>query len=119
MELSVIVNEFGGRQVAEVTAGTVATARDITDLVGNASFGGAEYVLLEREQLADEFYDLSSGLAGELMQKLANYRLKLLVIGELSGVSDSFRAFALEGDRSGTALFPRDREAAAERLKSA
>jgi hypothetical protein len=53
-----------------------------------------------------EFFDLSSGFAGEMVQKLANYGIRAgVVVAEMSDYSDAFRDFARESSRSGRARF--------------
>jgi hypothetical protein len=37
-------------------------------------------VLLSSENLAEEFFDLSTGMAGEILQKLRNYRARLAIV---------------------------------------
>ena len=82
MEPEFEYREVGGKVVAHLTSGNVRDERDATDLVGNASFGGAHYVLVDAARLPPEFFDLSSGFAGEVLQKFSNYRLALVVVGE-------------------------------------
>jgi len=111
------LTQLGDLTVAELRAGVVMNERDATDLVGNASFLAADYVLLTTSQLAPEFFDLSSGLAGVVTQKFANYRLGLVVIGPPpSVVSESFEAFMIESNRGSSLAFVPDREAALRRL---
>lgn len=106
MELGFDMIDVGGKAVAEVTSGVVATERDATDLVGNASFGGAVAVLIDASHLAPEFSDLSSGLAGVVLQKFSNYRLPLVVTGfDEAAVSDSMRALMAECRRGGSTRF--------------
>ena len=56
----------------------IGTERDILDAVGRAFDHGG--LVLPVDALAPEFFDLSSGLLGELFQKFANYRLKLAIV---------------------------------------
>ncbi|HWN71962.1 MAG TPA: DUF4180 domain-containing protein [Haliangium sp.] len=56
----------------------IRSVKDINDMIG-ACFG-AEAILLREEDLAPDFFDLSSGLAGELLQKLVNYRLRAAIV---------------------------------------
>jgi hypothetical protein len=51
---------------------------DISDALGACS--GAEGLLLTEEELSSEFFDLRTGLAGELFQKFTNYRLRLAIV---------------------------------------
>lgn len=51
---------------------------DVTDAIG-ACFGRAGLILTEAE-LAPEFFDLHSGLAGEFLQKFTNYRMRVAIV---------------------------------------
>ena len=37
-------------------------------------------LLLDESQLGEQFFDLSSGLAGEVLQKFTNYRVRLAIV---------------------------------------
>ncbi|MBE2316039.1 DUF4180 domain-containing protein [Solirubrobacter sp. CPCC 204708] len=47
-------------------------------------------------ELDPAFFDLSSGVAGEIVQALANYRLTATIVGELPPHSTHFADFARE-----------------------
>ena len=68
----------------------VRSAGDITDaLRGSLEPGG---LLLAEEDLGPKFYDLRTGLAGELFQKVVNYRGRLAIV---------IRDARVHGDRFG------------------
>jgi hypothetical protein len=71
-------------------------------------------------RLDPEFFDLRSGVAGEIVQRCANYRLRLAVVGELPAAaraSRAFSAFALEGNRGDGPWFVMTLDELAERLR--
>jgi hypothetical protein len=73
----------------------IRSVKDITDAIG-ACFG-AEGILLREEDLAPEFFDLRSGLAGELFQKFVNYRLRVaIVLPTPEAHGERFRELAYE-----------------------
>ena len=47
-------------------------------------------------ELDPAFFDLSSGVAGDIVQALANYRLTATIVGELPPHSEHFADFARE-----------------------
>lgn len=76
--------------------------RDAADLVATALSERAELVLLPVSRLADEFFTLSTGIAGAVMQKFVNYRLRLAVIGDISehlARSSALRDLVAESNR--------------------
>ncbi|HZW99892.1 MAG TPA: DUF4180 domain-containing protein [Trueperaceae bacterium] len=109
--------DVGGVTVAELVEGEIASERDAIDLVGSASFQGADVVLVESHKLAPDFFDLSTGLAGAALQKFSNYRLRLVIAGEFEGHgSESLQAFIRESNRGGNVAFVADRETALARI---
>lgn len=110
--------EVAGMRLAEPADAhfVIRSEKDALELVGNASFAHADAVLLREAQLAPEFFDLSTGLAGELNQKLVNYRLLLAVVGRPAD-SASLDAFVRECRRGGPLVFADDREPAIAELR--
>ncbi len=91
--------------------------QDALDLMANASYQGAGSVILYETSLNPAFFDLRSGLAGEVMLKFTNYRMKLAVIGEFKKYqSKSLQAFIAESNRGNQFYFVPDRETAIAKL---
>ncbi|WP_416904887.1 DUF4180 domain-containing protein [Micromonospora echinospora] len=98
----------------------VATVQDALDLVG-AAFLGAEAVAVPASRLGDEFFSLGSRFAGEVMQKFVNYRLRLVVLGDISrhlATSSALRALVHESNRADHVWFLPDIEALDARLRA-
>jgi hypothetical protein len=57
---------------------SIRSVNDIGDAIG-ACLGADGLILTERD-LAPEFFDLRSGLAGELLQKFVNYRIRVAIV---------------------------------------
>ena len=57
---------------------SIRSFKDISDAIA-ASFGSDGLILTE-DDLAQEFFDLRSGLAGELFQKFINYKLRMAIV---------------------------------------
>ncbi|MFB0620184.1 DUF4180 domain-containing protein [Streptomyces sp. AGS-58] len=55
------------------------------DLIGDAYGHDAQLVALPVERIADDFFRLRSGVAGAVVQKFVSYRLRLAVLGDISG----------------------------------
>ena len=64
---------------------------DLIDLLGAGFEHGARSLLLYAENLPEHFFDLSSGQAGAILQKLRNYHVRLAVVAP----EDSVRPRAL------------------------
>jgi hypothetical protein len=70
--------------VCDADGPQVATVQDALDHLVSGAFQDAELVAVPAGRLDDRFFDLSTGFAGEVMQKFANYRLRLAVVGDIS-----------------------------------
>lgn len=80
---------------------------------------GAELVVVPTARLSADFLRLSTGLAGEVLQKFVNYRLTPVILGDISvavAASDPLRDFVRESNRGRSVLFVPDRDALEERL---
>src|SRR5262245_29606261 len=58
----------------------MATAQDINRVIEACLSSGAPRALLYAANLPRNFFDLSSGDAGTILQKLRNYRIRLAVV---------------------------------------
>jgi hypothetical protein len=88
----------------------IATAQDALDVIG-AAYAGAEVVVLPAGRLDPRFFELRTGVAGEIMQKFVNYRLRLAIQGDISAYAQSsaaFRDLVTESNRGRQIWFVRD-----------
>lgn len=103
----------------EADGDPISTPDDASDLVGAAWSHQANLITVPVERLDPEFFRLSTGIAGEIMQKLVNYRLRLAVIGDISdqlATSNALRDFVWESNRGDQIWFLADEEALDEKL---
>ena len=94
-------------------------AATANDLLGEAWGVEADLVVVPVERLADGFLDLSTRIAGEVIQKFANYRTRLAFVGDISArtaSSGSLRDFVYESNKGKQVWFLNDRAALDARL---
>lgn len=118
-----VMQERAGVQVlvCDPAGPRVATTQDALDLIG-AAFLGAEVVAVPVSRLDESFFSLGTRFAGEVMQKFVNYRLRLAVIGDISGhlaESPALQALVRESNSAGHVWFVPDLDALDERLRTA
>lgn len=93
----------------------LSSASDFLDLMGNCP---AATIVLSKEDLSEDFFRLRSGLAGEILQKVSNYRRRLVVLGDYSAIqSPPLRDFIRESNATGQVVFASDLESAISSLK--
>ncbi len=98
------VETIAGRQVLVFgpKGGPVRSDRDAVDLVGDALGEGVTWVAVPAERLGDDFFVLSTRIAGEVIQKFVNYQRRLVVFGDISRhleASKPLRDFVYESNR--------------------
>lgn len=79
-------HQLPGILLAEIEAGDtiIASAEEALQVLGDAYYSGFDSVMLRVEQLNPDFFDLSTGLAGEIVQKFAQYRTGLIIVGDFT-----------------------------------
>ena len=116
-----LVQEIAGQTVlvAPGDAGPYETVDQFTALIGDCLGEGAVVLALPVEAIGEEFFRLRSGLAGEVLQKLVNYRIKLAIVGDVSRqveASSAFRDLVVEAERGTDLYFVSDMAELGERL---
>lgn len=97
----------------------IAAEADALDLIGNASYQGAAWVVVPAERFGEAFFRLRSRVAGEVIQKFAQYRMGLVVVGDISRhtqASPALQDFVRECNRGRQTWFLSDPGELAERL---
>lgn len=74
-------------------------------------------IAVAKENLNERFFVLSSGFAGEVLQKFVNYQMKLAVYGDFSEyTSKALRDFIYESNKGNAIFFVASEQEAIERL---
>lgn len=93
-----------------------------TDLIGAAMYERVDLLVIPVERVDPAFFELSTGIAGELLQRATNYRVRLAIVGDVTpwtAASTSLRAFVDEAQRGGHLWFVPDDAALETRLAAA
>jgi hypothetical protein len=110
-------------RVLEVPAegATVEDEASALDLIGDAFGAEAGVVSVPVERLSPEFFRLRSGVAGAVVQKFANYRLRLVVVGDAAHhgpTSGPVEDWMREANRGRELWFVADRAELERRLEA-
>lgn len=79
----------------------IQNSEDGSDVVGTAYFNGFDKVILHQVNIAPAFFDLRNGIAGEIFQKFANHRMRIVIVGDFDTLianSKSLRDFIYESN---------------------
>ncbi len=89
----------------------ISSPQDILDLLMSVQYHyGWDKVMLHTTNISPDFFDLKTGFAGEILQKVSNYRFKLFIVGDISTYSSkSFKDFVRESNRMKQVVFLKDK----------
>ena len=96
----IIQTKHGNYLLSDPMHGNLSSERDILDLFVFFWEVGANFLLISDGALHRDFFDLSTGLAGEIALKLSTYRVKTAIVVDLESIpSQHFREWAGECNR--------------------
>lgn len=74
--------------------------QDALDLITMAKYEHqANAIIINKEQITEEFFDLKTGLAGDILQKFTSYQTKIAIIGDFTTYqSKAFHDFIRESN---------------------
>jgi len=98
----------GGVKIAEIVSDQIIIkgSEDILDLIGNLYYQDFDKIIIYEENITPDFFDLKTGIAGEILQKFSNYRMSLVIVGDFAAYqSKSLKDFIYESNKRGQINF--------------
>jgi len=78
---------------------------------------GSNRIVLNKSAFCEDFFDLKTKLAGDILQKFVNYHVKIAIIGDYSiYTSKSLKAFIYESNKGNTIFFLDNEKQGIEKL---
>lgn len=76
-------------KIAEIVSDTlvIKTSEDGLDLLGNLYYQDFDKIIIQEKNITPDFFDLKNGMAGEILQKFSNYRVRLAIVGDFTPYS--------------------------------
>lgn len=90
---------YNEKKIAEVLSDEIIISKseDALDILGNIYYEGFDKLVIYEKNITPDFFDLKTGLAGEIIQKFLTYRVDLIIVGEFSNYpSQSLKDFIFE-----------------------
>lgn len=118
-EIKIRFIEKEGSIIAEVVSDSIIieSVQEALDIMADCSYQGADKMIWYEENIIPDFFDLKTCLAGDILQKFSNYRMKLAIVGEFSKyTSKSLRDFIYESNKGGSTIFVKSLPEALEKL---
>lgn len=96
----------------------ITDAQSALDLLVSAKYDiGTKNIILPKELVTEDFFILSTGLAGEVLQKLVNYGGRIAIYGDFSRyTSKPLKDFIYESNQGKDVFFVPSLDKAIERL---
>lgn len=119
--MNIRVHQHHETTIAEVISDQVLihTPGDGLQLMVDLYYQGFGEMILHEQNITGEFFDLKTGIAGEILQKFATYRVRLVIIGDFARYdSKSLRDFILESNKGKQINFLPSVEEAVAKLSS-
>lgn len=74
-------------------------------------------IIINKEAIIEDFFNLSTGIAGEILQKFVNYAKKIAIVGDFSMYkSKALADFIYECNQGNAVFFVPDEESAVSKL---
>lgn len=119
--MQIITHEINNTKIAEVTSDEmiIASAQDGLDLLGNIYYQDFDKIIIYEENITPEFFDLKTKMAGDILQKFSNYRVRLAIVGDFSKYeSKSIKDFIFESNTTKHINFTKTLTEALEKLSN-
>ena len=112
--------ETGSENIAVVnsTEILITDVQSALDLMATVRYEtGCDRFVLHKSLFSEDFFDLKTRLAGEILQKFINYRVKVAIVGDFSVYSSqSLRDFIYESNNGNDIFFLPTEQQAIEKL---
>lgn len=97
---------------------SITDVQSALDLIATVRYEtGCDLMILSKDAVSEEFFDLSTKLAGDILQKFVNYQMKIAFIGDFSVYSSkSLKDFITESNKGNAIFFLPNEKAALDKL---
>lgn len=96
----------------------ITDVQSALDFIATVSYEtGCYRIILNKSAICEEFFDLKTRLAGEVLQKFINYHIKIAIVGDFSVYSSkSLKDFIYESNKGKDIFFLPSEKHAIEKL---
>ena len=121
MKINYIEGKDGAVAVIASEEKVILDASSALELAMTARYeGNAERLVINKRAVTEDFFILSTGLAGEILQKFTNYHIKAAFYGDFTRyTSKPLRDFIYESNQGSSIFFVPTQEEALRRMGAA
>ena len=108
----------GNIVIVETDVPIISDGQTALDFIMNIGYEhNCHSIAINKAAIAKDFFKLSTGIAGEIAQKIVNYRYRLAIIGDFSGyTSKPLLDYIYECNKGGHLYFVADENEAVKKL---
>ncbi|WP_316822600.1 DUF4180 domain-containing protein [Pedobacter gandavensis] len=117
--MEIEVHQNGAVKIAEVKSDSliITNAEEALQLMVDLYYQDFDKIIIHERCITADFFDLKNGIAGEILQKVSNYRIQLAIVGDFGKYpGNSIKDFIYESNRGRQVNFLDAVEQALERL---
>lgn len=100
--MKIKTHDINETKIAELISedNIINNIEDGLDLLGNLYYQDFDKIIIYDKNITPDFFDLKNGIAGEILQKFSNYRVRLAIVGDFSKyTSKSINDFIYESNK--------------------
>jgi len=118
MQIDLVEREAKKIAVVNSDGKIITDGQSALDFIMNIGYEhNIRRIAVNKEAIIEGFFDLSTGIAGEITQKFVNYRYRVAVYGDFSGyTSKALKDYIYECNNGSHVFFVADAASAIERL---
>jgi len=101
--MKIITHKISETRTAEIISDEliIHSAEDGLELMANLYYQDFDKIIIHECNITPDFFDLKNGIAGEMLQKFSNYRVRLAIVGDFDKYTrKSFKDFVYESNKS-------------------
>ncbi|WP_134685074.1 DUF4180 domain-containing protein [Brevibacillus migulae] len=110
--MTITVDQKGDSRVAIIESPDVIIrdVQDALDLIATVSYSyESNKIIIGQSNLTEEFFELKTKLAGDILQKFVNYQMKVAIVGKFDSYdSKSLKDFIYECNKGKQVFFLED-----------
>lgn len=121
MNIQTINNSNITVAIVESSNKVISDTQSALDFIMNVKYEtGADRIVIQKENIIDDFFILSTGVAGEILQKFINYHIKIAIYGDFSVyTSKPLKDFIYESNKGNNIFFTNTKQDAIEKMFNA
>lgn len=115
------IYKINGSKIAEIVSEDIeiSNSQDALDMMADFFNQGIKKIILKENNIIPDFFNLKTGLAGDILQKFTNYNFIIAVVGDFSKYSGkSIKDFIFESNKTGKIIFVNSSDEAKEKLSA-